>query len=161
MLHERELPDEASERAADTAADPVTLMSRYCDGDRRAFDEIYASLAPHILGYLTGLAKDRPTAEDLLQQTFINLHRHRDVYVRGANPVPWLFTIAHRTFLDGVGPASRRQAVRLIEIEGRTTAGAATMLGKTVGAIKVRAHRGYVALRRKLRTAPEDDGERS
>jgi RNA polymerase sigma-70 factor (ECF subfamily) len=219
MLHGREPPGEASVRAADVVADPVALMGRYCDGDRRAFDQIYATLAPRILGYLTALAKDRATAEDLLQQTFIKLHQHRDVYVRGANPVPWLFTIAHRTFLDearrrrrsrvrntvdgtlsdrasgglegSMGafdgafdgafgadagthdshiarsmaalaslPESQRQAVQLIKLEGRTTAEAATMLGTTVGAIKVRAHRGYVALRRKLKIAPEDDGDR-
>jgi RNA polymerase sigma-70 factor (ECF subfamily) len=101
MLHESELPDEPRPApAAGTVADPVTLMGRYCDGDRWAFEQIYAALAPRVLGYLMVLAKDRSTAEELLQQTFIELHGHRDVYVRGANPVPWLLSMAHRTFLD-------------------------------------------------------------
>ena len=177
----------------------TALMGLYCDGDRRAFDEIYATLAPRILAYLTGLVRDRATAEDLLQLTFIKLHQHRDVYIRGANPVPWLYTIAHRTCLDELRrrkrsrvrvsidgnlphepsvelsgsaepahegpdeqaiargmaalaglPEGQRQAVLLTKIHGHSTAEAASILGTTAGAIKLRAHRGYVALRRKL-----------
>jgi RNA polymerase sigma factor (sigma-70 family) len=176
----------------------AALMARYCDGDISAFHELYAALAPRILGYLTGLAGDRATAEDLLQQTFMKLHEARPAYVKGANPVPWLYTIAHRTCLDEIRrrkrarvrvsadgelpyepsvditgasdpqpsvdeaaiarglaalaslPTSLRQAVLLTKIHGHSSAQAATIAGTTVGAIKVRAHRGYMALRRKL-----------
>src|SRR5881394_3636739 len=78
----------------------AALMARYCGGDIAAFHALYAALAPRILGYLTGLAGDRATAEDLVQQTFMKLHEARSAYVKGANPVPWLYTIAHRTCLD-------------------------------------------------------------
>ena len=47
-------------------------------------------------------------------------------------------------------PETQRQAVLLTKIHGHSTAEAASILGTTVGAIKLRAHRGYVALRRKL-----------
>ena len=183
----------------DDGVHAAALMGRYCEGDRRAFDEIYATLAPRILGYLTGLVKDRAAAEDLLQLTFIKLHQHRAVYIRGANPIPWLYTIAHRTCLDEIRrrrrsrvrvsvdgnlphepavdirgsaepadegtdeqaiargmealaglPEIQRQAVLLTKIHGHSTAEAASLLGTTVGAIKLRAHRGYVALRLKL-----------
>jgi RNA polymerase sigma-70 factor (ECF subfamily) len=192
LVKERAEDDEGCARIA-------ALMGRYCDGDRASFDEIYGLMAPRILGYLTGLVKDRAAAEDLLQLTFIKLHQHRDVYIRGANPVPWLYTIAHRTCLDEIRrrkrsrvrisvdgnlphepaveiggsaepphegvdeqmiargmealaglPETQRQAVLLTKIHGHSIADAASILGTTVGAIKLRAHRGYVALRRKL-----------
>jgi RNA polymerase sigma-70 factor (ECF subfamily) len=176
----------------------AALMQRYCGGEIAAFHELYAALAPRILGYLTGLAGDRATAEDLLQQTFMKLHEARSAYVKGANPVPWLYTIAHRTCLDEIRrrkrarvrvstdgtlpyepsvditggadpqssiddeaiarglaalaslPPTLRQAVLLTKIHGHSSAQAATIAGTTVGAIKVRAHRGYLALRQKL-----------
>jgi RNA polymerase sigma-70 factor (ECF subfamily) len=176
----------------------AALMVRYCGGEIAAFHELYAALAPRILGYLTGLCGERATAEDLLQQTFMKLHEARSAYVKGANPVPWLYTIAHRTCLDEIRrrkrarvrvstdgnlpyepsvditgaadsqpavdeaaiarslaalaslPPSLRQAVLLTKIHGHSSAQAATIAGTTVGAIKVRAHRGYVALRQKL-----------
>ena len=177
----------------------AAVMARYCDGEARAFEEIYAGLAPRILGYLRAMVGELAAAEDLLQLTFMKLHRSRATYVRGANPVPWLYTIAHRTCIDEmrrrtrsrvrlshdgelpheptVGitgtaevedsgeddaamarglaalaslPGPLRQAVVLIKIHGHSSAVAASIVGTTAGAIKVRAHRGYVALRRKL-----------
>jgi len=75
-------------------------MGRYCDGDLAAFHRLYALLAPRILAYLISLSGDRALAEDLLQQSFLKVHQSRGSYVRGADPVPWIYTIAHRTFLD-------------------------------------------------------------
>jgi RNA polymerase sigma factor (sigma-70 family) len=76
------------------------LMGRYCDGEAAAFHRLYALLAPRILAYLVSLIGDRALAEDLLQQTFLKVHQSRGSYVRDANPVPWIYTIAHRTCLD-------------------------------------------------------------
>src|SRR5688572_6771630 len=83
------------------------LMGRYCDGDTAAFRELYAQIAPRLLGYLIRMAGNRPVAEDLLQQTFLKVHRARSAYVRGADPLPWIYAIAHRTFLDDARGRSR------------------------------------------------------
>lgn len=195
------LVDSGASQGNDNSGRLADLMDRYCNGERKAFEEIYSSLAPRILGYLTGLTKDHATAEDLLQLTFMKLHQSRAAYIRGANPVPWLYTIAHRTCLDEIRrrkrskvrisvdgnlpheptsditgsaeppsdgpdeqaiargmealaslPDIQRQAVLLTKIHGHSTAEAASILGTTAGAIKLRAHRGYVALRHKLST---------
>jgi len=88
------------------------VMARYCDGEARAFEELYAGLAPRILGYLRAMVGEQAAAEDLLQLTFMKLHRSRATYVRGANPVPWLYTIAHRTCIDEMRRRTRSR-VRL------------------------------------------------
>ena len=92
-------------------------MGRYCDGDARAFQRLYALVAPRILAYLIGLIGERALAEDLLQQTFLKLHQSRAVYVRDANPVPWIYTIAHRTCLDEL----RRRKVARVKLTGDGT----------------------------------------
>jgi RNA polymerase sigma-70 factor (ECF subfamily) len=48
-------------------------------------------------------------------------------------------------------PDKQREAVRLVQIEGLSVVEAAERAGVTPGALKVRAHRGYKALRRSLR----------
>jgi len=85
--------------AADFAVE-AGLMARYCDGEAAAFSALYQRLAPRILAYLVGLLGDRAAADDVLQLSFLKLHEARGQYVRGANPIPWLYTIAHRTCLD-------------------------------------------------------------
>lgn len=96
--------------AGEAAGPEAALMGRYCDGDARAFHQLYALCAPKILGYLTTLVRERAAAEDLLQLTFLKVHQARHQYVRDANPVPWIYTIAHRTFLDEL---RRKKAARL------------------------------------------------
>ena len=50
-------------------------------------------------------------------------------------------------------PANQRQAVEMIHLQGLSVIEAATRVGVTPGALKVRAHRGYRALRRRLEEA--------
>lgn len=50
-------------------------------------------------------------------------------------------------------PDKQREAVQLIQLEGLSVAEAAERAGVTSGALKVRAHRGYRALRKALRGA--------
>lgn len=176
-------------------------MARYQDGDAGAFRELYAQVAPRLLGYLMKMARSRAVADDLLQQTFLKVHRARAAYIRGTDPLPWIYSIAHRTFLDDIRkqkraivnvsgaadgelpevaagltgdaagatddpidpeatkaaldalaklPAQQREAVVLTKLEGKSVAEAAEIAGTTVGAMKVRAHRGYEALRKIL-----------
>jgi RNA polymerase sigma-70 factor (ECF subfamily) len=178
------------------SAEATQLMQRYCDGDPAAFRALHALLAPKLLGYLTHMARDRAVAEDLVQQTFLKVHRARGAYVRGADPVPWIYAIAHRTFLDEARrvkraivrldregelpevaapvlddapdpealkaalaaleelPDLQREAVVLTKLEGKSIAEAAEIAGTTPGAMKVRAHRGYEALRRRFGRKP-------
>jgi RNA polymerase sigma factor (sigma-70 family) len=188
------------DRDAAAAQRGAALMCRYCDGEGAAFHELYEWLAPRILGYLTSLCTDNATAEDLLQLTFLKLHQARSVYVRGANPIPWIYTIAHRTCLDELRkrrrarvrlvrepdaipeipahltgtaegamnnegsnpeirvamgalanlPHNQRNALLLTKVHGRTLAEAAAITGTTVGAVKLRIHRGYTTLRKVL-----------
>ena len=53
-------------------------------------------------------------------------------------------------------PEKLREAVQLVQVEGLSIAEAAAKLGVSTGALKVRAHRGYKAIRRALRG--EGDG---
>jgi RNA polymerase sigma-70 factor (ECF subfamily) len=94
------------------AREAAEAMARYCRGDAAAFHHLYALLAPRILAYLTGLLGDKAAAEDMLQLTFLKVHEARSSYVLGANPIPWIYTIAHRTSLDEIRKR-KRSRVRL------------------------------------------------
>jgi len=84
------------------------LMFAYQGGDSRAFEALYDRLAPPLLGYLHSLARDRGRAEDLLQETFLQLHRARATYQPGRPVKPWLYAIARNVFLMHRRAASRR-----------------------------------------------------
>ncbi|HEY7501243.1 MAG TPA: RNA polymerase sigma factor [Vicinamibacterales bacterium] len=86
------------------------LMAAYQAGAIEAFDGLYVALAPALLSYLAAIARDRGRAQDLLQETFLQIHRSRRAY-RAELPVrPWAFTIARHVWLMEVRARGRRPA---------------------------------------------------
>jgi RNA polymerase sigma-70 factor (ECF subfamily) len=76
-------------------------MDRYADGDEGAFAVVYDVVAPRLGSYIRRQVRDRALADDILQQTFLNMHRARSTFVRGADVLPWAFAIARRLIIDG------------------------------------------------------------
>src|SRR5215211_6971161 len=67
-----------------------TLMAAYIAGDRAAFDQLFARHAPALLGMMRRHVRSGDLANDLLQQTFLQLHRARFDFKQGALLRPWL-----------------------------------------------------------------------
>ncbi|GAB4224309.1 MAG: sigma-70 family RNA polymerase sigma factor [Acidobacteriota bacterium] len=84
------------------------LMERYQGGDTRAFEELYAILAPQLGRYLRSLARDAALADDLLQETFLQLHRARQSYTPPRPVRPWAYAIARHVFLMSRRSRTRR-----------------------------------------------------
>lgn len=80
-------------------------MLRYCNGNSAAFDILYARHASRVFGFLQKKSPALLTA-DLLQETFLKLHRSRDQYNPQYPFLPWLFTIAKNTLLDSARKTS-------------------------------------------------------
>ena len=80
--------------------DEEALMAAYARGDDSAFVELFGSVGPTVQGFFIKRFHDPTVAEDLLQTTFLKLHRARHDYRTGAPLRPWLFTIASRVGID-------------------------------------------------------------
>lgn len=74
-------------------------MDRYAGGDGAAFGVVYERLAPRLLAFLRRGTPDA-LAEELLQQTFLQMHLARERYRTGLDVVPWAFAIARRLRID-------------------------------------------------------------
>lgn len=103
-------PPEEVQRLADA-------MGRYADGDARAFVTVYEALCPVVQRCMRRWINDPALAEDLVQETFLRVHRARDRYRPGAPVGPWVITIARRLSID----AHRRRGSNrvLLTREGR------------------------------------------
>jgi RNA polymerase sigma-70 factor, ECF subfamily len=176
-------------------------MERYSKGDEAAFVELYDAIAPRLLGFLRKATRDDVRAEDLMQQTLLQIHRERGSFIPGARVMPWAFAIARRLMIDSARrrrveqrlfsdapaddegmtyepaaltataedllharqlegrvqgrlhalPEAQRTAYQLLQQEGLSLKEAAEVLGTSVTAVKLRAHRAYEALRAVLR----------
>lgn len=75
------------------------LMLEYQDGSLDAFQEIYARLAPGLRRFLCHLLRGPDFADDLLQETFLQMHRSRATYNPAYALRPWIFGLARNVFL--------------------------------------------------------------
>jgi RNA polymerase sigma-70 factor (ECF subfamily) len=144
-------------------------MARYKRGDRVAFRELFDRYAPRLRNTMLRGLFDREVADDLVQQTFLQLHRARNDYNLkrsyfrrvGRRPEAALGlepastegdpeeVMAARELRAAVAelPEGQRQIVELFWFEGFSFPEIAGVIGSTHGAVKVRAHRAYKAIR--------------
>ena len=76
------------------------LMSAYVAGDARAFEALFGRLAPRVHGFFLRSFKDPAVADDLLQVTFMKVHRARKQFRPELAVRPWLFAVAARVRAD-------------------------------------------------------------
>jgi RNA polymerase sigma-70 factor (ECF subfamily) len=84
-------------------------MAEYQAGNADAFRSLHDALAPDLRAFLAALSRDAARADDLLQDTFLQLHRARAVHTPGEPVRPWAFAIAKRVFLMYRRSTSRRE----------------------------------------------------
>lgn len=86
------------------------LMIAYQQGQMEAFERLYTLLAPDLRRYLTSLTRHRQRSEDLLQETFLQLHRARRTYIPPRPVRPWVFAIARHCYLMDLRAFARKQS---------------------------------------------------
>jgi len=84
------------------------LMREYQSGRFEAFDEIYAAIAAPLRRYLLSQARDAAKADDLVQETLLQLHRARHTYDSAYPLMPWAMAIARHVWLMDRRTLSRR-----------------------------------------------------
>src|SRR5262249_50086334 len=88
----------AVERAA---ADPdVALMLQVQGGDETAFQELFRKFSPRVLQYARRLVGSEARAEELTQDTFVQVFRFRARYRPESRFSTWLFAIATNLCLN-------------------------------------------------------------
>jgi RNA polymerase sigma-70 factor, ECF subfamily len=94
-------------------------MADYQAGSAEAFDRLHDALVPELRAYLTALTRDPTRADDLLQETFLQMHRSRAAHIPGEAVKPWVYAIAKRVFLMHRRSTARRERREFYVASGR------------------------------------------
>jgi RNA polymerase sigma-70 factor, ECF subfamily len=89
------------------------LLRRYLDGQSEAFGELVERYQTSLYGFLVRFTGNRTLAEDVFQETFLQVH-HSAAGFDLARPFrPWLYTVAANKARDALRKKNRRQAAPL------------------------------------------------
>jgi RNA polymerase sigma-70 factor (ECF subfamily) len=84
-----------------------TLMARYQAGDSAAATALVEAVSPQLHRFFMAQSTSRSDADDLLQETWLRIHRVRHTYRPGEPVLPWFYAIARRVRIDHYRRASR------------------------------------------------------
>jgi RNA polymerase sigma-70 factor, ECF subfamily len=81
-------------------SDEELLLSYRSRADREAFEELVRRYEKELFGYLRHYLNDAEMAEDVFQQTFLQVHLKCDQFEEGRKVRPWLYTVATNQAID-------------------------------------------------------------
>lgn len=97
-------------------------MSRYADGRDDAFATVYEILAPRLHTFLLRMTRNVALADDLLQETFLRVHRARGSFAKGAKLLPWGYAVARNVYIDHTRTAQTRKEMVVAADDAGVTA---------------------------------------
>lgn len=96
-----------------TTCSDEDLMARYRKGQAEAFGVLVKRYERELYGYLRRYLGDSELAEDVFQNTFLQLYTKIGQYEAGRPVRPWLYTIATHQAIDALRRNNRHQALSL------------------------------------------------
>lgn len=77
------------------------LLARTALGDRKAFAELYDATRAKLFAVTLRIVRERPLAEEVLQDSFVSIWHHASDYSRGRSaPTTWMSAIVRNRSLD-------------------------------------------------------------
>ena len=104
------------------------LLQRHIDGDEQAFPALVHRYRKELYNFLGRFTGDPTLAEDIFQETFLQLHLSAGAFDPTRRLKPWLFTIAANKARDAMRKRTRRQAVPLNATIGANEGGETTFI---------------------------------
>jgi RNA polymerase sigma-70 factor (ECF subfamily) len=96
-----------------TTCSDEDLLDRFRRGQTEAFGVLLRRYERELYGYLRRYLGDGDLADDVFQNTFLQLYTKIGQYQPGRPVRPWLYTIATHQAIDTLRRASRHQALSL------------------------------------------------
>ena len=93
-----------------TAPTDEQLLEAYCQGQRGAFAMLVGRYQRELFHFLVRFLGDRSAAEDVFQETFLQIHQSAAQFDPQRRFRPWLFTIAANKARDMMRSQARRAA---------------------------------------------------
>lgn len=89
----------------------LDLVSRYRDGEQRAFELLVKRYQRKVYGLAFGIVHNPEDAMDISQEAFVKVHRYLDKFQGSASFYTWLYRIVVNLCIDHLRRAGRSYSV--------------------------------------------------
>ncbi|MCX7700503.1 MAG: sigma-70 family RNA polymerase sigma factor [Gemmataceae bacterium] len=99
------------------------LLTAFCRGQREAFGVLVRRYERELYGYLRRYLGDDYLADDVFQNTFLQVYQKAEQYDASRRVRPWLYTIATNQAVDALRRQNRHAAISLDQTAGESSDG--------------------------------------
>ena len=96
------------------------VYEAFCAGEQGAFDELMREFQQGLIFFLLGYVHSPETAEDLAEDTFVELLLHKGRFRGQSSFKTYLFSVARHKAIDHLRREKRRPAVALDDVAERS-----------------------------------------
>ena len=89
------------------------LLARFQAGDHSAVGDLYARYGGAVFTVAMSILRNRESAADATQQTFVKAWRNAGKFDTDREFAPWVYAIARRTAIDVLRSEKRRETVTI------------------------------------------------
>jgi RNA polymerase sigma-70 factor, ECF subfamily len=101
-------------RQLERSARLMELIARTALADQSAFEQLYRATSSHLYGVALRILRESAAAEEVLQESFVNVWHHAGSYVAArSQPLTWLTSIVRNRCLDRL----RKHDVETVSID--------------------------------------------
>jgi RNA polymerase sigma-70 factor, ECF subfamily len=101
-------------RQLERSARLMELLARTALADQAAFEQLYRLTSSHLYGVAMRILRESAAAEEVLQESFVNVWHHAGTYVAArSQPLTWLTSIVRNRCLDRL----RKRDVETVSID--------------------------------------------
>ncbi len=104
------------------------LMAAAQANDVFAFEELTTRNQGRVYAYLNRYVGDSQLAEDLTQEVFMRVYKHRATYRQEARFSTWLFRVAHNVAFNALRAKSRRPETLFNAVSGSRGGGSSSIM---------------------------------
>ena len=90
-----------------------SLFSQYCQGAEELLEVLISRYRQELYGFLAKFLGDAALAQDVFQETFLQVHLSKHTFTQGRRFKPWLFTVAANKARDAMRVRTRHRTVSL------------------------------------------------
>jgi len=112
FVTQRDITGSEDMEALDQTVADRTLLEGIARGERAAFQRLYTRQSVRIFRFLMRLVQNKATAEELLNEVFLEIWQHAARYEGRSSPSTWMMAIAHN---KAVSSLRRRREVTGID----------------------------------------------
>ena len=94
-----------------------TYIFAIADGNKVALEELYSKTRNYVYGYALSMLSNVNDAEDVMQDTYVNIYKYASMYNPRNKPLAWILTITKNLCLNKLKQKKRRKETDISDIE--------------------------------------------